>query len=319
LFILDAGSTVQYANAAALALLGLPAPDGAPVAAWLADLGVLRSHLLLKTIKERSQARLYMPGAKYEHLFFKAEPLASEDGTLCRVRCDYEAEASEIIAILVHELRIPMTSIMGYAKMMLTIGAESLSDMQRQFLDTIDRNVKRLDSDLLAVQDMTRVDRAMVKLAPTPQFPANVAALALEELQPLVEEKGHHVTLDLPGDLLAVHADAERFEQIIHILLDNALKYTPTGGQISLRGHIADGLVQIDVVDNGVGIPAAEQEKIFQKFFRGEDERVRAYPGLGLNLYIARGLARLQGGQLWFESTGEQGSTFSLTLPVWQE
>jgi signal transduction histidine kinase len=318
LFILDAGNTVQYANAAALALLGLPAPEGVPVAEWLADLGDLSSRLLLKAIEEKSHYRIHLPDAD-KHLLFEAEPLVGGDGTLCRVRRDYEVEAAEVIASMVHELRLPMTSIMGYAKMMMTVGAESLSDVQRQFLDTIDRNVKRLDRDLLAVQDMARVDRARVKLAPAPQFPANVAAQVLEELQSLIEEKGHRVTLDLPDDLPAVYADAERFKQILHILLDNALKYTPKGGQISLRGQAADGLLQIDVVDNGPGIPGAEQEKIFQKFFRGEDERIRDYPGLGLNLYIARGLAELQGGRLWFESTEGQGSTFSLILPVWQK
>jgi signal transduction histidine kinase len=234
------------------------------------------------------------------------------------VRRDYEVEASEVVAITAHELRIPMTSIMGYAKMMMTIGAESLSDMQKQFLETIDRNVKRLNSDLLMVQDMTRVDRDRVKLAFAPKAPSNVATEVLEDLATLIEEKGHQVTLDLPNELPAVRADAERFRQILHILLDNALKYTPEGGEICINGHVTDGMVQIDVTDDGLGILPDEQEKIFTKFFRGEDERIRDYPGLGLNLYIARGLARLQGGQLWFKSRAGKGSTFSFTLPAWE-
>lgn len=318
LFIIDADGQVQYANAAALALLDLTAPEDASAEDWLADLGDLGRHLLLKTIEEKGQVRLYLPDAEQRYLFFKAESLKGTVGTLCRVRRDHEVEASEIIAITAHELRIPMTSIMGYAKMMLTIGTESLSDMQKQFLETIDRNVKRLNGDLLMVQDMTRIDRDRVKLAFAPKSPLNVATQALEELETLVEEKGHRVTLDLSDTLPAVRADAERFRQILYILLDNALKYTPAGGEISVSGYVTDGMVQIDVTDNGLGILPDEQEKIFSKFFRGEDERVRDYPGLGLNLYIARGLARLQGGQLEFKSSAGEGSTFSLTLPAWE-
>ncbi len=318
LFIVDADGQVQYANAAALALLDLPAPEGVAAGDWLADLGDLGRHLLLKTIREKGHVRLYLPDAEYRYLFFKAESLSDMQGTLCRVRRDHQVEASEIIAITAHELRIPMTSIMGYAKMMMTIGAESLSDMQKQFLDTIDRNVKRLNSDLLMVQDMTRIDRNRVKLSFAPKAPLNVATEVLEDLETLAEEKGHHVTLDFSNELPAVRADAERFRQILHILLDNALKYTPQGGEISVSGHVTDGMVQIDVTDNGLGILPAEQEKIFTKFFRGEDERIRDYPGLGLNLYIARGLTRLQGGELEFKSSAGKGSTFSFTLPIWE-
>jgi signal transduction histidine kinase len=315
LCVLDAENRVQYTNAAALTLLGLPSPAGLPVAEWLADLGDQNCELLLKALEEGGQVRLHLPDGKHQYLVFEAQPLTDADGMLARVRRDYEVEASEIIALTVHELRIPMTSIMGYAKMLFTIGAESLSDMQRQFLDTIQRNVERLNNDLSAVQEMTRIDRAKLRFILTPQSVAKVAGLVLKKLGPLVEAKGQQVTLDLPDDLPHVYADAERLEQILYILLDNALKYTPAGGRIRVHGHAAGSLVQIDVTDNGMGISPAEQERIFSKFFRGEDERIREYTGLGLNLYIARGLVQLQGGQLWFDSTPGQGSTFSFTLP----
>jgi signal transduction histidine kinase len=315
LFVLDAENRVQYANAAALTLLGLPSPAGLPAAEWLAGLSDQNCELLLQAIEEGGQVRLHLPDAKHRHLVFESQPLIDVNGILARVRRDYEVEASEVIALTVHELRIPMTSIMGYAKMLFTIDADSLSDMQRQFLDTIQRNVERLNDDLSAVQEVTRIDRAKLRLILTPQSVAKVAGLALEKLGPLVAAKGHQVTLDLPDDLPHVHADAERLEQILHILLDNALKYTPAGGRIRVHGRAAGGLVQIGVTDNGIGISPTEQERVFSKFFRGEDERIREYTGLGLDLYIARGLVRLQGGRLWFESTPGQGSTFSFTLP----
>ncbi len=313
LFVVDPGGAVCYANAAALSLLGLPAPGGMLADEWLAGLDDSSRQQALKTIADVGQVRLSLPEAQPAFLLLQTEALEG-GGVVGRVRRDYEVEASEIIAILVHELRLPMTSIMGYARMLATIGVESLNEMQRQFIDTIDRNVKRLDRDLSAVQDMTRVDRRKLKLNVMPQSVAEVAAQALAGLEPLIEEKGHHISLDLPADLPPVQADAERLEQILHILLDNAVKYTPTGGEITLQGSVVDGTVQIDVVDNGPGIPVTEQAQIFSKFFRGEAEHIRAHPGLGLNLYIARGLVEMQGGRLWFESVEGQGSTFSLTL-----
>jgi signal transduction histidine kinase len=317
LFVLDTDGAAQYANTAALNLLGRPAPKGAPVAAWLAGLNELDE--LLEAIEKRGQARLYLPSAKHKHLLFEATPLGGTDGTLCHIRRDYEVEASDIIGFTAHELRKPMTSIMGYPKLMLTVGGDTLNEMQRQFLEVIERNVQRLERDLAAVLDMSRVDQGRVQLDFFPQSPAKAIAQVLKALQPLVEEKGHHVTLDLPDDLPAVRADAMRFQQILRILLDNALKYTSQGGEVSVRGHAADDLVQIDVADNGLGIPPAEQEKIFTRFFRGEDERIcEAYTGLGLGLYIAQRLVELQGGRLWFESTEGQGSTFSFALPVFE-
>jgi signal transduction histidine kinase len=123
--------------------------------------------------------------------------------------------------------------------------------------------------------------------------------------------------LDFPVDLPPVRADADLLKQILHILLDNALKYTGPDGKISVCGrHVDGGMVQIDVEDNGLGIPHAEQDRVFRKFFRGEDERIREYTGLGLSLFIAHGLAQLQNGELVFESTPGRGSVFSLTLPV---
>lgn len=314
--ILDEQTAILYANAAALSLLGLPPPGGASMADWLEGLGEQNRDLLLRAITENGQVRLHLAGAKHPHLVFEAAPLPGGEGTVSRIRRDYEAEASEIVAILTHDLRKPMTSIVGYGKMLLSMGAGSLSDTQRHFLETINRNVNRLNRNLSAVQDMTRIDRGRIKLALGPQSLAKAAVLALHELRALAEERNHQVTLDIPDDLPHVRADAERLAQVLHILLDNALKYTPPGGHIQLRAQPTDGRVQIDVKDDGIGIPEVEQVKLFSKFFRGEAEIVNEHAGLGLNLYIARGLVQLQGGELRLESTPSKGSTFSFSLPT---
>lgn len=316
--LVDGSDRIRYANDATLKLLGLPEPDGEPITDWLAGLGEEHQQLLLRAIEASGQVTLFLPDTEHRYLLFEAEPLDAADGKVCRVRRDYEAAASEDIAIVVHDLRLPMTSIMGYTKMLTTVDTESLTDTQRLFLNTIHRNVKRLNRDLSAVQDMARIDRDKIRLTPTSQNSAEIAKMVLGELHPLVQQKTHGVTLEFPDDLPPVEADAEHFRQILHILLENALKYTPPNGQIKLVGRAVDHMVQIDVADNGLGIPIDEQSRIFSKFFRGEAEQIREYPGLGLSLYIAQGLAKLQRGQLWFRSTPGQGSTFSLTLPAYE-
>jgi signal transduction histidine kinase len=320
--VLDSDGIVRYANAAALALLRLPVPQDTPAADWFAPLDQVHRDRILSVIEKGGQVRLTLPRAEHPHLNLEARAVgpieAASHSTILRVARDFEVEAADTIAVMVHELRLPMTSILGYAKMLLAVDAAGLSDTQRQFLETINRNVERLNRDLSAVQTMTRLDRGKINLSRSRQHPHKVAARALTELQPLIQEKGHHVTFAFPDDLPAVAADAGHLEQVILILLDNAVKYTPPEGQIKFDARRTGNHVQIDIVDNGIGIPPADRGQIFSRFFRGDAEQIRQYTGLGLNLYIARRFTELQGGKLWFDSTPGRGSTFSLKLPIYQ-
>lgn len=319
LFVLDADGIIQHANAAVLALLGLPAPNSSSITEWLSDLDDQTSSLLSKAIQERGQIRFHLHDREYKNLSFQAKPLVDTGGTLCFVRRDCDAETAEVISTLVHDMRTPVTTLTGCSRLLKTVEADSLSEWQRRFLDSISHAATWLGDMLQAVLDMARIDGGRIGLNPEPQSSIKVAAEVLEAFRALAREKDYHVTLDLPDDLPAVQADGERFKQILRILLDNAFKYTPPGGQIGVRGYVTAEMVQVDITDNGIGIPDAEQEKVFEKFFRGEAELINGHRGLGLSLYIARGLAELQGGRLWFKSREGQGSTFSFTLPVWKD
>jgi signal transduction histidine kinase len=317
--VLDAQGRVQYANSSACALLNLAAPAGTPLAEWLSGLDGENQEAMLQLFRDGGQVRLDDVGTAGNYLRCEAERWADAGITVGRIYRDDAAEAAHTTGIMIHELRLPMTSIMGYAKMLLSMGAEDLTDLQRQFLNTINRNVERLNRDLSAMQEMSRLERRKLILTPVAQVVAASVRQVVETFESVIEEQGHQVVLDFPSDLPPVWADPERFQQVLRILLDNAVKYTPATSRIQVTGRSHDRVVQIDVQDNGPGIPAVEQRRIFTKFFRGEADAIRAHTGLGLGLCIARGLVELHGGKLWFESTRGEGSTFSFTLPVRQD
>ncbi len=128
------------------------------------------------------------------------------------------------------------------------------------------------------------------------------------------------LSLEAPKELPRVFGDSERVRQILDNLVDNAYHYTPVEGQIQVRLHTENGEVQVDVTDTGVGIAPEDQERVFERFFRGEHPLVLATPGTGLGLPIVKQLVEMHHGRIWMMSKGipGQGSTFSFTLPAHQ-
>ena len=126
--------------------------------------------------------------------------------------------------------------------------------------------------------------------------------------------------IDSPELLPRVHGDAERVRQILLNLMDNAYHYTPENGTITVHLHALDGTgeVQVDVEDNGIGIAETDQERVFERFYRGDDPLVLATPGTGLGLAIVKQLVEMHNGRIWMKSEGVpgEGSTFSFTLPI---
>jgi signal transduction histidine kinase len=128
---------------------------------------------------------------------------------------------------------------------------------------------------------------------------------------------GHNFVVDLPEEPLAASVDREKLRQVFSILLDNALKYSPAGATVTVGAERKRDTVEVSVADEGVGIPQADHEQIFRKFYRGTgaDERVGA-SGTGLGLFIARGLVTAMGGRIWVTSREGEGSTFAFELPL---
>ena len=230
---------------------------------------------------------------------------------------------SEFVANVSHELRTPMTSIKGYVDVLLMGAAGQLSDRQKNFLEVVQGNTERLNILVNDLLDVSRIETGKFDLSIQPLRLQPLIEDIVEEQRLRMEKNDREIDLelDLPPDLPSVWGDDRRVRQIMNNLVSNAYHYTPNGGNIHVKAHVEDGYVQVDVRDSGIGIPPQDQEKIFERFYRGENPLVLATAGTGLGLSIVRQLVEVHEGEIWFESSGipGEGSVFSFTLPIHQE
>jgi len=226
---------------------------------------------------------------------------------------------TEFVSFVAHELRTPMTSIRGYADMLLKGMFGPLPEQQAQFVETIHNNVERMQILVSDLQDVSRIETGMLQMAMKPSALAYALENALQATQGQIEARSQQLTVEMPDDLPLVHADPSRLTQILINLLSNAYKYTPEGGDIRVQVSLQDGYVHCAVSDTGIGISPEDQTKLFTKFFRSEDSAVREMPGTGLGLCIVKSIVELQGGEMEVESHVGEGTTFTFTVPVAQE
>ena len=232
---------------------------------------------------------------------------------------------SEFVSLVSHELKTPMTSIKGYADLLAKGAVGPVNESQANFLNTIRSNVNRMSTLVSDLADVSRIEAGRMRL----EFNAVELEVLINEVvrstQAQIDEKSQLLELKLPHNLPPVWADTNRVIQIFANLLSNASKYTPIGGKINVSAQVvmnvldeqgAPEVVRVDVTDTGYGISSEEQGKIFQKFFRSEDQHIRESPGTGLGLNITRHLVEMQGGRIWFVSEPGKGTIFSFTVPV---
>jgi len=223
---------------------------------------------------------------------------------------------SEFVSVVSHELKIPMTSIKGYTRLLQMGAAGDISEKQRSFLGIISRSVDRMHALVQDLLDISRIETGRIKLELRSVCLAAIVDEVVRLLRHEFETRQQILSLDAPPDLPPVRADRARLAQVLTNLLGNAYKYTPPGGSISLRAEVQNGTVLCSVADTGIGISPRDQGKLFEKFFRAEDEFVREVEGTGLGLSIAKSIVELQGGEIWVESELGKGTVFSFTVPV---
>jgi PAS domain S-box-containing protein len=229
---------------------------------------------------------------------------------------------SEFVATVSHELRTPMTSIKGYVDILLMGAAGALNENQLHFLDIVRTNTERLSVLVNDLLDISRIEAGRISLSLQSVDLRDMANDVIVDISRRSQEENKPMTftLDAPAEVPPVNGDIERVRQILSNLVDNAYHYTPENGHITIHLQPAEDTVQINVEDNGIGVDSVDADRIFERFFRGEDPLVLATPGTGLGLAIVKQLVTMHKGRIWMTSKGiaGQGSTFSFTLPVYQ-
>ena len=224
---------------------------------------------------------------------------------------------SKFLAHVSHELRTPLTSIVGFADNMLEGLVGSLNVKQEQYLARMKANGTRLARMITDLLDLSRVEAGKLVLSFDHVSLQTVVTEVIEQLLPLAITKHLQIELQSPDPTLLVWADPDRLSQILTNLLDNAIKYTPDGGHISVDLSVADHeMARISVRDNGQGIPPEALPKLFDPFFRVHPEERSQTKGLGLGLAIVKDLVELHGGTIAVHSTLDQGTAFTFTIPL---
>lgn len=226
---------------------------------------------------------------------------------------------SEFMSTASHELKIPMTSIKGYARLLELGAAGPLLDKQVDFLKIISSNVDRMNSLVSDLLDVSRIEAGRIRLelsdVPLPQVIDEV----LTSLEAQIKKKDQVLRVNIDPDLPEIRADFSRMVQIVTNLASNAHKYTPPGGQISIEAQalpVSPGGVRVTVADTGYGISRQDLAQLFTNFFRAGDENIRSEPGTGLGLSITKKMIESHGGQLTVQSELGVGSVFSFTMPL---
>jgi PAS domain S-box-containing protein len=247
------------------------------------------------------------------------DPVGSVSGRIFAFR-DVSSERiveemkSTFVSTVSHQLRAPLTSIYGFAETLLRRDVLFGEEERRTFLEYIASEAQRLTTIVDTLLSVARLEAGDMQVELTPTDLRAVVSDAISSVQEGAIVNGHRFVLELPDEPLAASADREKLGQILRNLLDNAVKFSPDGGTVTVEAHRRAGRVEVRVVDQGEGIPEAEREHIFSKFQRADS--TGGHGGAGLGLFIARGLVLAMGGRIWVDSAEGGGSSFAFELPL---
>ena len=235
---------------------------------------------------------------------------------------------SEFVSFVAHELKNPMTSIKGYTELLSGGAVGPINEMQANFLHTIHSNVERMSTLVSDLNDNSKIEAGRLRLDYKAVDVLDLVDEATRSTTRQIEDKKQEIKTQVPSSLPQVWADRTRVSQVLVNLISNANKYTPESGKIVVGAEVSDNqwdpegaakVVHVWVKDDGIGISPEDQQKIFSKFFRSDDQKAREAPGTGLGLNITKSLVEMQGGKIWFDSEFRKGTTFNFTIPVAEE
>jgi signal transduction histidine kinase len=221
---------------------------------------------------------------------------------------------TEVIASVSHQMRTPLASIKGYASALLLQGELYDEQTRAEFLRTIDEETDRLGRLIGDVLEAAAVEAGSFPVERQPVLLPRVVQATVSQFAQLYPS--HRFLVSFPAGFPTVYADPERIEQVLHNLLDNAVKYSGENELVVVRGAVSTVEVTVSVADQGIGIAPEHLNRLFERFYRIRGSSPRRVPGAGLGLPIARSIVEAHGGTIWAESTPGKGSAFHFTLPL---
>jgi PAS domain S-box-containing protein len=270
----------------------------------------------LKWVRERAEMEFDEQGAVVGGFGTTLDITKLKQAEQALIEADHRKD--EFLAMLAHELRNPLTPIRNAAHVLGRLGSQEPRVQWAQ--QTIERQVDHLTRLVDELLDVSRIVRGKVTLKTEPVELAGVVNQALEMARPQIDAKGHRVALKLPRQPVHLQGDPVRLAQVVLNLLDNAAKYTPEGGSIEVEASMAGPVIEIQVRDNGIGIPAELLPHVFDLFQQGERTLDRSQGGLGIGLTLVKRLVEMHDGVLKAHSAGAGlGSTFTIWLPALPE
>jgi len=317
---LNSEGKVLYANP--FFLNAFPAKggvEGKPISLFIKNAG------LLKTIDGFIQNKTLLSeeieiNESDRHFNVRLVPLKDKEGSSLLLFLQditeekrVETIKKDFVANVSHELRTPLASIKGYSETLLDGGMDDKGTL-KEFLRVIDRHatrMARLIDDLLI---LSRLESHQMTIVSAPVDLNELIHATMKGFEKQARDKGIAISSTLPDGLPKVSGDRDRLEQVMVNLLDNAIKYTPSGGRVSVTAEKTDGAVRVDVKDTGIGIPAADIPRIFERFYRVDKARSRELGGTGLGLAIVKHIIQGHNGKMQVESSPGKGSTFSFTI-----
>lgn len=236
------------------------------------------------------------------------------DGLAAQALNEANRLKAELVSILGHEMRTPLTSIKGYSTALLMEEADFSSQTQREFLRIIDEECDVLQNLIRDLLESSIIDAGLLRIELQPVRISRLVESVVNDISH--HSRDHQLVLDFPDDCPIVDADPERVAQVLRNLLDNAIKYSPEGGLVVVRAELDEDEIIISVSDQGVGIAPDDLNRLFEKFFRVKSGLGRHVVGSGLGLPISRAIVESHGGRIWAESRVGQGTTLYFTLPL---
>lgn len=231
---------------------------------------------------------------------------------------ELERMKSSFLSVVSHELRTPLHSIKGFVDIILMGKTGPISETQADFLRTVREQTTHLQNLINDLLEFSRLESGQVKLRLTEVSLAEVAAAVVDKLKPQADQGEVRLVNRIEAEIPTIEADRLRMEQVLTNLVDNAIKFTPASGVVTISAADVGPEIQVAVSDTGIGIPASELERIFDRFYQVDSGSTRPYRGTGLGLTICKHIVEHHRGRIWAESPAagqDKGSTFYFLLP----